>query len=266
MPQGGTLRLWCAPGHVRVEHALGDGAEIPPYYDPMVAKLIAHGTTREEARRRLLLGLQHTVALGVPTNQAFLARCLAHPVFVAGRVTTGFVARHHDELLRPDDDVQERALLVAALLLHETANPMRAHHGQRRLAPALPVAMQLDVGGTRHTVVLTQHGTHAYEAEVDGRRHEMTLVQATPPRARVVLDGVMDTVAFVRDGPQLWLHYLGQPLAVHDHTHGPAERAAGTGGDGRIRASTSGRVVAVRVAEGVAMHGVLAEIEAGDEA
>jgi geranyl-CoA carboxylase alpha subunit len=64
MPQSGRMALWHVPEAIRVEHALQSGSEVPPFYDSMIAKLIGHGTTREEARRRLIAGLEQTVALG----------------------------------------------------------------------------------------------------------------------------------------------------------------------------------------------------------
>ncbi|MDU0220281.1 hypothetical protein RVS24_25255, partial [Escherichia coli] len=82
------MALWQMPPQLRVEHALQSGAEIPPYYDSMIAKLIAHGDSREDARRLLMAGLEDAVALGVTTNQAFLHRCLGHDVFAAGGATT----------------------------------------------------------------------------------------------------------------------------------------------------------------------------------
>ena len=75
--------------------------EVPPYYDSMIAKIIGHGRTRDEARRKLLRGLEDLVALGVTTNQAFLARCLTHPVFAAGGATTAFIAQQAGVLLAP---------------------------------------------------------------------------------------------------------------------------------------------------------------------
>lgn len=50
MPQSGTMALWQMPDDVRVEHALQSGAEIPPFYDSMIAKIVSHGATRDEAR------------------------------------------------------------------------------------------------------------------------------------------------------------------------------------------------------------------------
>jgi geranyl-CoA carboxylase alpha subunit len=89
MPQSGRMALWQMPSDIRVEDALRSGSEIPPFYDSMIAKLIGFGATRDEARRKFIHGLEHTVAFGVATNQAFLAACLRHPSFAAGKATGG---------------------------------------------------------------------------------------------------------------------------------------------------------------------------------
>ena len=89
MPQSGTMALWQMPDGVRVEHALQSGSEIPPFYDSMIAKIISHGADRNEARGRLICGLEQTAAFGVTTNQGFLISCLRHPGFARGRSDHG---------------------------------------------------------------------------------------------------------------------------------------------------------------------------------
>ena len=95
LPQTGPVLRWRPPvGHdVRIDSALVEGGEVSPHYDSMVAKLVAHGRDREEARRKLLSAVRHCVLLGLPSNQGFLADCLNDAVFVQGMdVHTGFVA------------------------------------------------------------------------------------------------------------------------------------------------------------------------------
>ncbi len=113
MPQPGRMALWQMPDQLRVEHALQSGSEIPPFYDSMIAKLIGHGATRDEARRRLIHGLEQTAAFGVMTNQAFLAACLRHPAFAAGEATTAFIGKHRDDLLMLRNDASSDAALAA---------------------------------------------------------------------------------------------------------------------------------------------------------
>ena len=91
LPQAGTLALWQPSDAVRVDHALDSGTVISPFYDSMIAKLIAHAPTRDAAREQLAAALDETVALGLPTNKAFLAAVLRDADFAAGRATTGFL-------------------------------------------------------------------------------------------------------------------------------------------------------------------------------
>src|SRR5690606_37941117 len=81
---------------LRFDHALFEGLEVTPYYDSMLGKLIAHAPTREEAIARLASALDGLQILGLPTNRAFLAACLSHPVFAAGEALIPFLAEHGD--------------------------------------------------------------------------------------------------------------------------------------------------------------------------
>ncbi|MBS0338198.1 MAG: 3-methylcrotonyl-CoA carboxylase, partial [Proteobacteria bacterium] len=116
LPQAGTVALWQAPEGVRVEHALESGAVIPPHYDSMMAKIVAHGTTRDEARLRLAAALDRTAALGVPNNAAFLAAVLRDEVFAAGGATTSLLADRFAawRLPQPDERVQSIARALYA--------------------------------------------------------------------------------------------------------------------------------------------------------
>ena len=95
-PSPGKITGFHKPGGhgVRVDTHVYAGYVIPPYYDSMIAKVICHGRTRDDARRQLTRALEDTVALGIETNQVFLASCLRHPVFAAGGATTAFVGNH----------------------------------------------------------------------------------------------------------------------------------------------------------------------------
>ncbi len=249
MPQSGTMALWQMPPQLRVEHALQSGADIPPYYDSMIAKLIVRGDSREDARRLLMAGLEDAVALGVTTNQAFLHRCLGHAVFAAGGATTAFIAEHQAALLAPDAALRARAAAIAAVLLYETTAAPQAP-GQRRLAPSLPIGMRLQVGGEGVTasVVLTE-GRH-FAVGIGEATYRIALDGLAQHRARFTCDGLQESAAFHRDGATLLLHYAGLPMRIEDRTRAAAARQGEAGGDGKVRASMNGRVVAVLAAIG----------------
>ena len=72
-----------------------------PYYDPLLAKIIAHGPTREAARRKLIQALEDTIALGVATNRAFLIECLISPNSSPASATTQFIPTHFGKIAMP---------------------------------------------------------------------------------------------------------------------------------------------------------------------
>lgn len=98
-PSIGTLTRWIPPGGlgVRVDSHLYTGYQVPPYYDPLLAKIIVWGRNRQEAMKRLERALHETCIEGVQTNREFLLRIVKHPDFQKARVSTDFVR----ELLSP---------------------------------------------------------------------------------------------------------------------------------------------------------------------
>jgi geranyl-CoA carboxylase alpha subunit len=248
MPQSGMMRGWRPAEGIRTDHALRPGDAIPPYYDSMIAKLVAHGATREEARRRLILGLGEMVALGVVTNQEFLGRCLAHPDFAAGRATTGFIGRNEAALTAPDEAARGRAMAVAAWLVHR---PGTEDHGAASvLAPALPVELALDFAGEIVSAGVAELEPGDFAIGIAGRDHRLTDKGREDGRARFALDGMRESAAYLHDGALLHLAYRGASWSVRDLTRAPAAPAGSAAGDGSVRAAMSGRVVTVEVEAG----------------
>jgi acetyl/propionyl-CoA carboxylase alpha subunit len=96
LPQTGRIELLRTPNApgVRLDHALYEGMEVTPDYDPMLAKLLVWHATRTGAIERLLCALRELRILGVPTNIGFLQDVIAHPAFRSGELHTGFVSEH----------------------------------------------------------------------------------------------------------------------------------------------------------------------------
>lgn len=104
------------PG-LRVDSGLVVGQEITPAFDPMLAKLIAHGPTRAHAIERMRGALKDLVLLGVTTNAAYMERLLGHDAFLAGKLDTHFIERHEDDLVAGEPGELERAVILAAAAL-----------------------------------------------------------------------------------------------------------------------------------------------------
>ena len=94
-PSAGLLTEVLFPQGIRVDGWVESGSEVPPNYDPMLAKLIAHGPNREAARCKLIAALDSSIVAGIETNRAYLAQVLACPEFVAGSQTTRMLAGFH---------------------------------------------------------------------------------------------------------------------------------------------------------------------------
>jgi geranyl-CoA carboxylase alpha subunit len=250
VPRSGTMALWRTPAGLRVEEALDSGADIPPFYDSMIAKFISHGRTRDEARRKLESGLQDTVALGVTTNQFFLQRCLAHPVFAEGGATTAFIAQHQEALLAQDAALQGRASALAAVLLYESVGDRRQRPLVQRLTHKLPISLRFEMGGRSLNAGIAVSRDRSFQVDLDGQRFEVEVFELSEAWVRFVCDGVQEGAAFHRDGATLWLHYRGMPMRFDDRTRAASARQGEAASDGKLRASMNGRVVAVMVGVG----------------
>jgi 3-methylcrotonyl-CoA carboxylase alpha subunit len=148
LPSTGSLRHFNCGG-VRIETGVEQGDEISPFYDPMIAKLISHAATRDEAIADLNAFCRTTDVWPVKTNAGFLTRLLERPEFKAGMVDTNFIAAHLDQLVEKGP-MSEDAVDAALHLLIDT----RAQHqsGFRLNAP------------TNNAVILSVDGTPFHAA------------------------------------------------------------------------------------------------------
>ncbi|SDU30607.1 acetyl/propionyl/methylcrotonyl-CoA carboxylase subunit alpha [Halopseudomonas salegens] len=126
LPASGELHLYqepsSGPGR-RVDSGVVEGDSISPWYDPMLAKLIAHGDNREQARLRLLAMLDETAVGGLKSNLLLLKRILTEPAFAAAELDTGFIPRHSEQLLTPLPELDESFWAHAASALLDSLPP-----------------------------------------------------------------------------------------------------------------------------------------------
>ena len=258
MPQTGDVLRWepALRDGIRIDHGLAEGQPVTPFYDSMLAKVIAFGETRDEARRKLIRAIEDCVLLGVKGNQRFLANLLAHPQFAAGNATTAFIAEHFSN----DPSLTAQApgageLAVAAALLYQASASARAH--QSTLAGwsnsrGAPSSFQLRQGEHRHVVELQviQAGQQPrLQAQIGEQRVELRLLASDGRWVTLELDGVRRRLAYHLDGPRLYLYGHGGNLEFIDVTHEPASSAEGTA-SGTLKAPMDGAIVEVLVAEG----------------
>jgi 3-methylcrotonyl-CoA carboxylase alpha subunit/geranyl-CoA carboxylase alpha subunit len=238
---------------LRFDHALETGSEVTPHFDSMLGKLIAHAPARAEAIAQLAHALDHTQVLGLPTNRAFLAACLRHPVFGAGDALIPFLAEHGEELrshLAAQRAPGQPALLVAMLAVqHATAAPAAslAVPFNRPLRFGLDDAVcSLDVqelgagrlrishGELTHTARVDALASGALRVELDGRQWTACAVPTPDSRWHVQVHGGGTTV-------DTWLTEL---------SHHPAQRAGGADRARELRAPFNGKLIAVHAQAG----------------
>jgi 3-methylcrotonyl-CoA carboxylase alpha subunit len=218
LPSIGPLKRLRFPKGLRIDSGVEEGGEVTPYYDPMIAKVIAHARTRTGAARWLAAGMRQMQVWPVKTNAAFLARCAADPDFVAGHIDTGFIERHADRLV-PDATPPQKVVqdAASALLLPGDGTPWSDLTGFRANADrSFTLAVTID--GETHL---------AFGDGIAGKR----------PRVAHI-DG--ETLLF-RDG-EAW--------TISDRAPSPGA-AGNAASDGAIVAPMPGRIVSVDVAEGM---------------
>ncbi len=119
LPSTGHIDLWHVgqgPG-IRVDAGVETGSQVSEYYDPMIAKIMAHGPDRDTARRRLIAALRNTALFGPSTNRDFLIDALQQPVFAAGEATTDFIGDTYGEEGFCEPPLEFRHYAAAALML-----------------------------------------------------------------------------------------------------------------------------------------------------
>jgi propionyl-CoA carboxylase alpha chain/3-methylcrotonyl-CoA carboxylase alpha subunit len=221
LPSTGPLLHFRLPTDaVRVDGGVEEGGEISPFYDPMIAKLIAHAPERAAAAAALARAAATVEVWPVKTNAGFLARCLDHPDFVAGAVDTAFIEARLDQLVPPAEATPEALEAAAAAKVHAAADdgPWAALTGFRLNGPLVRR--------------VTLH--------VDGRAVPVELGDASAP-----------SLSAAQIGSHLVVFEAGQAFAFGSADEGAGD--AGGGGDGAVRSPMPGRIVAVQAKAGQAV-------------
>ncbi len=267
LPTSGTVARWeppCGNG-IRVDSGIVSGQEISPFYDPMIAKIIAHGPDREVARRRLLGALNKTVLFGIANNRRFLATCLEKDVFASGAATTAFIDEEISgtELAEPAPGFEDAA--VAAVLDVE-------YEHARAMARSVMVAPQLKNWASAATLVFHRcyrfdetafgldirpvggAGPYACYRVSDGESDvEIAILRRDAGVAHVGINGSRSVARFMLTETGL-LHLMieGRSAQFRNDNLEAGERAA-VGVGGRVVAPMHGLVTEVTVNAGDAV-------------
>jgi 3-methylcrotonyl-CoA carboxylase alpha subunit len=258
LPATGTLHRLRLP-HVsaRVETGVREGDTVTPFYDPMIAKIIAWGPDRAAARMRLLHALAETGVLGVTTNLGFLARIIGDEDFADAKLDTGFIERRRGALLPAPSAPPQKAVAGAALFClgeptAQPTDPWARRDGWRLNAPNAAQTVMLRAGEETLTVVATANGQR-WELAIGEQRITAEARFSSDGAAVLILDGVQsralvldygDDIAVFMEG-QGWRFSRADPLAPP---------AGADPSAGRLSAPMPGRVVQLLVAAGEAVR------------
>ncbi|MCA0240445.1 MAG: biotin/lipoyl-binding protein [Proteobacteria bacterium] len=284
LPQVGRVGLWRPAPDIRVDSALEAGMEIGSAYDSMVAKLMAWGETRDESTSRLARACERTALLGVRTNLGLLARCLRHPRFAAGAVTTDFLGR--EDAASPEWRAQptSHSRTAAAVLLSGAAGPaaqdregLPSGPTQTRVVWLVDVTQALDGGEPcaaelRPSAVagelcmrlhsgapMAAHGNRRAEAKVEEVAYSIGNLFWEPAAGTrggtlgLAVNGVYRQLAcYSPQRDEWWLQDGADTFVFRRLTRFGAD--GGESREGSVRAPMSGRVIAVMVTEGDAVE------------
>ena len=219
-PQSGTIALWHPPAGpgVRVDHGLHPQDQVPVHYDAMVAKVLAHGPDRTTAIGRLERALADLQLCGVLNNRAYLLKILRERDFLAGHVTTGYVATHPPVAL----DAEPIDLAAAALWRHGPAlqqrfrnNPWRSDVTLLQTGPnAVTAVSLLSRGGQRFGFGIGRHDDKLLTQPPPTDR-EVMLVQRTADTLVLDIATARHRWSVVADGAKLYVqHSTGRALVA----------------------------------------------------
>ena len=243
-----TGRLWALrfpEGEgIRVDTGVEEGGEVTPHYDPMIAKIIAHAPTRDEALQRLADALADTVVAGPRSNVAFLRALALAPEFRAGRFDTGFIDRHLDALGASPRPLDARAVAAGALALVSAEQERIAVTVGEGGGGPWDVADGFQLSGPRMS---------PWPLEVEGERLDVLVAfDAAGPSVEIpghpVPPGDHDlTLVATEDGLIVLAEGRQTHLRLFDALGQSADAADG---GGVVKAPMHGKVVAVFVAAG----------------
>ncbi|MDE0064686.1 MAG: ATP-grasp domain-containing protein [Gammaproteobacteria bacterium] len=256
LPSAGKLRRLRFPGNVRVDTGVEEGDSVPVHYDPMVAKLIAHGPSREAARRDLIEALENTEIAGIEHNAGYLRNLLAHPEFVAGDYGTHLADTIHGAVTPGLNDLHWALAALAAV--PNGALPWSRADGWRVNQPARTEVL-LQHEGVFQTVRFPPGKVVAGDSSFS-----VEALNSGADALAVRLNGRVQEAGLLRDGSAIHLMLDGETSVfqcVQDLTADQADRLDGAD---RIVSPMPGQVISLAVAVGEVVEAgdLLAVIEA----
>ncbi|MCF1296864.1 acetyl/propionyl/methylcrotonyl-CoA carboxylase subunit alpha [Acinetobacter nosocomialis] len=246
LPQTGKVLRWkpATLPNVRIDHGMLATDEVSPFYDPMVAKVIAYGKTREDAIRLLARVVDDSVLLGVNSNKQFLVNLLRHPVVVGGDTNTAFIQQHfqNDPSLHHQVLSLETLAIAAALFSQNKGTAV----WQTGLGVPLPLKLQIT---DQQIQLQVSSVNNTFTAQFCDQSVCIDVLERTSEYLVYLIDGIRRRVQYVLDSDQLYLDRDNGNIVIRNVTYAAPE-ATDVAGDGKIRAPMDGAVVNILVNKG----------------
>ena len=259
LPSTGRVEQWLEPRGkaIRVDKGVETGDAVSSYYDPMIAKVIAYGSGREEARRLLISAMSDSMLVGLQTNRDFLIDALGKEDFVSGRATTAFIAdQYGDAGFQSIPDSTDLCLAALAQFKSANLNAQQASLGVNKellnwsTAELLESVFIYQVSGSEQTVVIRPLEEATYLVRVNDRPAVSIEVKSFDTNTmRVYLHGKYHSLLFLPspDNRSLTLTTPTKQFFVEDISG--LSGVANAAGDGIVRAPMHGQLLEIVVSE-----------------
>ena len=246
LPQTGQVLRWqpATLPNVRIDHGMLATDEVSPFYDPMVAKVIAYGKTREDAIRLLARAVDDCVLLGVNSNKQFLVNLLRHPVVVAGDTNTAFIQQHFQN----DSSLHKQVLSLETLAIAAALFSQSNGTAVWRTGLGVPLPLKLKYDDQKIQLQLSSLN-NTFTVQLCDQSVCLEVLERTAEQLIYLIDGVRRRVQYVLDDDQLYLDQDNGNIAISNVTYAAPE-IADVAGDGKIRAPMDGAVVNILVNKG----------------
>jgi len=243
LPQAGTATYVRWSPRARNDVALESGAEVTTAYDPMLGKVIVHGTTREATRQALVTALDDTAVLGLTTNLGFLRALADSAAFRDHEVHTAWLDTHTDALQPPTPEIA--AIFAAwAVATHQMSDrsPFGCLDGWRLAGQPAPVSVALG----NEVIVVSPHAGKVGD-------HTVRPIASEPDVLRLEVDGLVHEASVHIGAHRVEVAHMGHTVGFHrPDPFGPSSTTAT--GDGTVLAPMPGTVLAVEVTVGQAVQ------------
>ncbi|MCI0661564.1 MAG: ATP-grasp domain-containing protein [Acidobacteria bacterium] len=214
LPSTGNIYDWQLTEPIeglRIDTGVARSTEIGIDYDPLLAKFIAHGADRDEARRKLIYTLRAFSVQGLKTNREFLLRVLENEDFRSGKTHTDFISKHYRELINIADELLDRVSLAAITLYLQ-----RQWRNSDELSVNLPPvyrnnpfrdpSVRLRISGMEADVSWRQIEANTYRVKIFDSSIEALVVSCDSGKIRLTLDGIQRTFRITEVGDRFYLH------------------------------------------------------------